>query len=126
MKTIRYGSILIIVLTVLIVTGGCATSRLKSSVYSGYYIDVKKQIEAGANVNARDIKNCTVLMAASFMGYTDIVELLIDEVLSGLDGLQATDRQAEPAEFGGDVAAISLDVGFQGFEGFLGAPKLFK
>jgi hypothetical protein len=53
-QTRTEASILILVLAVLVISS-CATQLLRQSVESGDYTEVKRWIEAGADVNAQDI-----------------------------------------------------------------------
>ena len=46
------------------------------SVESGGFAEVKRLIDAGADVNAQDKQEYTALMWASQEGHTEIVELL--------------------------------------------------
>jgi len=78
MKTRTLIANLILVLAVLIIAGSCATSMFNNSVYRGDYIDVKKYIEKGANINAINIRGNTALIEASSNGHTEIVKLLIE------------------------------------------------
>ncbi len=92
MKTRTLVSILILVLAVLIITGGCDTTpEIKEkrgginqvtffqAVKDGDVAEVKSLIEAGADVNAQNKEGVTALMTASATGHTDIAKLLIEE-----------------------------------------------
>ena len=67
------------VLVVLLINS-CATTpkMLIQSAESGDYAEVKRLIEEGVNVNARDWDGHTALMFASKKGNTEITKLLID------------------------------------------------
>ena len=86
---------MILVLAVLIIIGGCATtSKTKEeregvnqevffkSVTVGDFTEVKKLIEAGADVNAQNNEGWTVLMLASYFGHPEVAKLLVE---SGAD-----------------------------------------
>jgi len=67
------------VLAVLIITGGCATNSIFiQRVYRGYFANVKRLIEEGANVNERSYWRRTALKYASTEGHTEIAQLLIE------------------------------------------------
>jgi len=55
-----------------------------------------------------------------------LFELLPNEPLTCLDGLESTDGQADPSQFGGDVRGVALDVAFQRGEGFVGTIQPVK
>ncbi len=89
MKTRTLVSILILVLAVLTITNSCATTPKTEeerglvkpkvffrSVVSGDLADVKKLIEAGADVNTHNIDGRTVLINASYSGHTEVAQLL--------------------------------------------------
>ncbi len=88
MKTGTLVSILIIALPVLICVGSCTTLKmfvqseetkiLIKAAASGNYSEVKRLIEEGADVNARDRVGETALMGASWNGHTEVVKLLIE------------------------------------------------
>ncbi len=82
-------TISIIVLTVLAITGSCATTSktqeerevvnhevFLESVGTGDFTEVKRLIESGADVNLKDEEGYTMLMEAAWSGYTEIAELL--------------------------------------------------
>ena len=79
----------VLVLAILIIAGSCATTPLTQeeniqelffrAVYSGDITEIKRSIEAGADVNAEIADGYTALMDASFMGYTEVVRVLIEE-----------------------------------------------
>ena len=68
---------------------GATTSKAKEeresgkvffrSVRIGDYTEVKRLIEQGADVNAKDYYGATALMAASEIGYAEVAKLLIEE-----------------------------------------------
>jgi ankyrin repeat protein len=81
---------MILVLTTLLISG-CATttkkekhvrtasdSRFLQAIYNGNPARIKRLIEAGANVNAKNSDGTTALMEASSRGYTEIMRLLIE------------------------------------------------
>jgi serine/threonine-protein phosphatase 6 regulatory ankyrin repeat subunit B len=82
MKTRTFLLLLILVLAVMIITGnsvtGSDTEVFLKSVKSGDYAEVKRLIEKGADVNARNNGGSTALMRASYRGRQDIVQLLIE------------------------------------------------
>ncbi len=79
MKTRTLVSILILVLAVLIIIGGCATPKMLNKTVRSVDVDeVKRLIEAGADVNAQGKNEFTALMDASFVGHPEIVQLLIE------------------------------------------------
>ena len=95
MKTRIIVSILILTFAVLIVIESCATTPqtqknregvtqedLFESVKSGDYSEVKRLIEEGTDVNAKDSVGWIALMWASHFGHTEIAKLLIE---SGAD-----------------------------------------
>jgi len=82
-------TILILVLAILMIIFGCATAPTTKeeregvnqwvfiqSVESGDYSEVKRLIEKGADVNARDIFGNTALEITLEMGQTELSELL--------------------------------------------------
>ena len=88
MKKVVY---VIIVLLIFIVFFGCATTpKIKEekegvkpetffqSVESGDFAEVKRLIEAGADVNAQENDGSTALMWASLEGHAGITRLLIE------------------------------------------------
>ena len=91
MKTRTLVSILILVLAVLLVSNCATTPKTQEeregvnqevffkSVGSGDYAEVKRLIEAGADVSAQANNGYTALMFASQEGHQDVVKLLIDE-----------------------------------------------
>ena len=89
MKNVIY---VVIGFLIFIVCIGCAiTSKTKESkediklgvffhsVMSGDFAEVKRLIDAGADVNAQTNEGTTALMYASAAGRTEIAELLIEE-----------------------------------------------
>jgi ankyrin repeat protein len=80
MEIRTFVSILTHVLAVLIITGSCATTSesLKKVVISGELLDVKRLIEKGADVNAKDNEGITALMYAVAFEHPEMVKLLID------------------------------------------------
>ena len=76
----------IVCLVALMILDSCATTpetrrermALFQSVESGDYAEVKRLVEAGANVNAQDRDGYTALMQASGRGHTEIAKLLIE------------------------------------------------
>ena len=78
MKARTLISILILVLAVLLISS-CTTTRLNWSAERGDYVEVKKLIEEGADVNAQDKQGFTALMIASKEGNIEIAKLLIEE-----------------------------------------------
>ena len=92
MKTITLISTLILVLAVLIIIGGCATTPKTQeeregvepevffrSVMNGDFAEVKRLIEEGVDINARDNEGHTTLMYAAGYGHTEVAKLLIEE-----------------------------------------------
>jgi ankyrin repeat protein len=78
MTTRKFVSILILILAVLIITVSCATTpRIIRAVESGDLHKVKRLLDAGVNVNVRDMW-ASALIYASCSGYTDAVKLLIE------------------------------------------------
>ena len=91
MKARKLLSIFILVFALLIITGSCETvhrtqeeredahhEALFQAVKNFDYDEVKKLIEEGADVNARDNRGFTVLIWASAWRQTEIVKLLIE------------------------------------------------
>ena len=92
MKTRTLFTFFMLALSVLIITGGCATTPeikeekedIKPEVFlqavkSGDVAEVKRLIEAGADVNAQSNNGYTVLMAASQYGQLEVCKLLIEK-----------------------------------------------
>ena len=91
MKTRAVVSILILVLAVMIISSCATTPKTQEereginpeiffqSVKAGDYAEVKRLIEAEADVNAQDNNGFTVLMLASANGHIDVAQLLIEE-----------------------------------------------
>jgi ankyrin repeat protein len=89
--------ILSFVLVILLITS-CATTRLKWAAESGDYYEVKRLIEAGADVNAQSKAGWTALMLASEKGHIDIVKLLVEE---GADVNSVTKFEVRSTSYGG-------------------------
>ena len=89
--------ILFFVLVILLSTS-CATTRLKWAAESGDYYEVKRLIEAGADVNAQSKAGWTALMLASEKGHIDIVKLLVEE---GADVNSVTKFEVRSTSYGG-------------------------
>ena len=104
MKTRTTVTILLPVLAVLIITGSCATApRIKKdanqealfqSVKNFNYAEVKRLIESGADVNARDKRGYTAIIWASAWRQTEIVKLLLE---AGADANAQGDRDRRTA-----------------------------
>ncbi|MBT9536817.1 MAG: ankyrin repeat domain-containing protein, partial [Nitrospirae bacterium] len=74
-------SVIFILLVGMAMTG-CATTGntpLMSAVGSGDINAVKRLLNEGADVNAKDSDNYSALMVAALDGYTEIVKLLIEK-----------------------------------------------
>jgi len=114
MKNVIY---VVIVLIILIVCFGCATTpkMLMQSAESGDYAEVKRLIEEGADVNAKDNNGWTALMIASEAGKEEIANWLIE---AGAD-VSAQDNDGFTAFmialFSGhrEMTQLLLPVGFQ-------------
>jgi ankyrin repeat protein len=91
MKIRTLVSILIVVLAILIITEGCATTPKPKkergdinqevffrAVNNGEIAEVRGLIGAGADVKTKDNNGWTALMGASQKGHTEIAELLIE------------------------------------------------
>ena len=81
MQTRTLVSIFTLVLAVSIVTSSCTTlltPPIQRAAEKDNLPRVKKLIEEGANVNARNFDWWTALMYASEYGYTDIAKLLLE------------------------------------------------
>ena len=87
-----------------------ANAAFLSAAAKGNLEEVKKHIDAGANVNGADKNGWTALMLAAFNGHTDIAALLVQK---GVDieaapqegwhaGWTALMRAAEAGDAGGD------------------------
>ena len=91
MKVRTFVSILILALSTLLISGCATTTKAQEekegvnqevfiwSVRSGDYAEVKRLIEEGVDVNAKDYNEYTVLMSASYDGHREIAKLLIEE-----------------------------------------------
>ncbi|MBA7493532.1 hypothetical protein ES702_04091 [subsurface metagenome] len=86
MKIRALVSTLIFILALLIVFGNFAaasdTKAFFDSVFAGDYAEVKRLIEEGTDVNAKDEFGFTALLFTARAGHTDITKLLIE---SGAD-----------------------------------------
>ncbi len=84
-------TISLLIAVVLVITGGCATTPRTQegreavdqevffeTVKSGDYAEVKRLIDAGADVNTQEKEGWTALMLASEYGRTEVARLLID------------------------------------------------
>ena len=88
MKTRTFVSILIFVLTILLISSctttiqlirySATTPRIIKTIESGDSDKVKRLIEEGADVNAKDNYGNTALMWASQHGYIEVAKLLIE------------------------------------------------
>ena len=90
MKTKTFVIILILVLAALIISSCATTPKTNEgrdvnqivfflSVMSGDYSQVKNSIKEGADVNVRNRWGETALLWASYVGHTEVVELLIEK-----------------------------------------------
>ncbi len=82
MKTRTFVITLILVSAVLIIIGSSAiasdTEAFLQAAKSGDYATVKRFIEEGADVNAKNKYEFTVLMVALENGYTEVAKLVIE------------------------------------------------
>ena len=100
MKTRTIVSIFILVLAVLVIIGGCATTPKTQkeresvnqevffkSAMRGDYVEVKRLIEEGADVSVQNTGEATALTYASLFGHTEIVKMLIKAGAKKCDAL---------------------------------------
>ena len=99
MKTRTFVFILTFVLAVLIITGSFVSASdiavFFQAVKSGDIAEVKRLIEAGANINAQTYNGLTALMCASEWGYTKVVKLLL-EAGADVEGAEEIAPTEEP------------------------------
>ena len=125
MKTRMLVLIINYVLALVFITGSCATTTeikekddIKPEVFlqvvkNGDGDEVKRLIEAGADVNAQSKKGVTALMLASLMGHPEVAKLLIEAGADvnekeklGVTALMLTSGQGHP-----DVAKLLIKAG---------------
>ena len=104
MKTTCMHHIKLLILSTLIITTLCSCASLNNSILHEDFDKAFSLIESGADVNHRDIINCTPLFYAALQGNLLLVQKLIDK------GAQANSINGKSLETPLHMAAIREDL----------------